>query len=70
MTDMRQRPLERQMDEMTEGLISEFARRGVSADTVHGAVDAVRAQFAAATVLTYLPVLVERGVRERLGDRR
>jgi hypothetical protein len=70
MTAVRQRPLDKQMEEMTERLLVEFARRGVSADTVRGAVDAVRARFAAATVLTYLPVLVERGVRDRLGDRR
>jgi hypothetical protein len=70
MTAVLQRPLDKQMDEMTERLLVEFAQRGVSADTVHGAVDAVRARFAAATVLTYLPVLVERGVRDRLGDRR
>lgn len=67
MTAMRQRPVEKQLDEMTDRLLREYAGHGVPADAVHAAVDAVRAEFVAATVLTYLPVLVERGVRDRLG---
>ncbi len=70
MTAVRQRSLEKQLDEMTDRLLREYAGRGVSADAVHDAVDAVHAQFAAATVLTYLPLLVERGVRDRLGGPR
>jgi predicted RecB family endonuclease len=64
-TAVRQRPPESRLDDVTDRLLRDYA--DLPAGAVHDAVDAVRAEFAAATVLGYLPVLVERGVRDRLG---
>ncbi len=63
---MPPRSIEQQLAELTGSLRREYAAHGVPTDEVDAAIAAVRTRFAGATVLTYVPILVERGVRDRL----
>lgn len=58
---------ERKPAELPGRLRREYAASGVPAAEVQDVIAVVRAGLAGATVLTYLPVLVERGARDRLG---
>jgi hypothetical protein len=64
MTAPPMRPVEQQLDALTERLCREFALLGAA--HVRVVVDGARAGYASATVLAYLPVLVERDARRLL----
>jgi hypothetical protein len=61
------RPVEQQLDALAERLCREFAHHGAA--HVRAVVDGARAGYASATVLAYLPVLVERDARRVLARR-
>ncbi len=58
---------EQKLVELTGRLRREYAAYGVPAAEVEDVIAVVRAGFVDATVLAFVPVLVERGVRDRLG---
>lgn len=52
--------------ETEERLVARWTAEGVAPDTVRGAVAEAFHRFAGARVRSFLPILVERSVRQRL----